>query len=193
MEHKKTLGEKITGKDRELIPNFAFRIMTAFMNFTDFIAGSSAKNFKSLELKAGQTVIDYGCGPARYIRNASELVGETGKVIAVDIHPLAVKKVNAKIEKYKLKNVEAVLAEGYNTPIKNEIADVVYALDMFHMIQEPKLFLTELCRLIKSEGVIIIEDGHQARIETKKKIENSGLLTIIEETKTHVKCKKINL
>jgi ubiquinone/menaquinone biosynthesis C-methylase UbiE len=185
------LKDKLSGKEREAIPNVAFRIMTVMMYVIDLLAKYSAKNFKTLELKMGQIVIDYGCGPARYIKKASNAVGEKGKVIAVDIHPLAIKNVNAKIKKFKLKNVEAVLAKGYNTSIDGETADVVYALDMFHMISQPKDFLMELCRLAKNDGIIIIEDGHQPREETIRKIDESGVLKIIQETMSHVKCKKL--
>ncbi|MBI9068180.1 MAG: class I SAM-dependent methyltransferase [Salinivirgaceae bacterium] len=190
MKNSKKLKDTLSGKNREEMPNIAFQIMTALMKLMDVLGNYSSKNFKTLDLKPGQTVIDYGCGPARYIRNASNTVGELGKVIAVDIHPLAIKKVKEKITKFKLINVEAVLAEGYNTPIADETADVVYALDMFHMIKQPKEFLIELSRLLKKEGKIIIEDGHQTRSETIQKIENSGVLNIINETKYNVECMK---
>ncbi|MBW1836332.1 MAG: methyltransferase domain-containing protein [Deltaproteobacteria bacterium] len=191
MKNRKTLGDILSGKNREIIPNIAFHIMTAMMKLMDFFGKHSSKNFKTLDLKPGQTVIDYGCGPARYIQNASNTVGESGKVIAVDIHPLAIKKIQKKIDKYKLTNVETVLAEGYHTTIDSETADVIYALDMFHMIKQPKKLLVELSRLLKRDGTLIIEDGHQSRSETIQKIEKAGVLKILQETKFHVKCKKI--
>ena len=191
MESIKKTREVLSGKGREEMPNLAFRSMTAVMKMIDFFSNYSGKNIKILNLKPGQTVIDYGCGPARYIRNASKIVGETGKVIATDIHPLAIKKVKEKIEKYKLSNVEAVLATGYQTGITSACADVVYALDMFHMIEQPNELLIELVRLAKTDGRIIIEDGHQPRGETKKKIENSRVLNIVGETKSYVECKKV--
>lgn len=190
VKNNKMLVDSVKGKNIERIPNIAFRIMTFVMTLVDLIENYSSKNFKTLDLKYGQTVIDYGCGPARYIEKASKTVGELGKVIAVDIHPLAIKNVKARIKKYQLKNVEAVLASGYTTTIDSKIADIVYALDMFHMIQQPDELLKELTRLIKDNGIIIIEDGHQSRNETKQKIENAGILNIIEETKSHMKCKK---
>ena len=190
VKNNKMLVDSVKGKKIERIPNIAFRIMTFVMTLVDLIENYSSKNFKTLDLKYGQTVIDYGCGPARYIEKASKTVGELGKVIAVDIHPLAIKNVKARIKKYQLKNVEAVLASGYTTTIDSKIADIVYALDMFHMIQQPDELLKELTRLIKDNGIIIIEDGHQSRNETKQKIENAGILNIIEETKSHMKCKK---
>ena len=191
MENKKTLGNFLSGKNREAIPNIAFHVMTFIMKLMDILGNQSSKNFKTLGLNPGEIVIDYGCGPARYIQIASKTVGQSGKVIAVDIHPLAIKKVKEKIEKYKLSNVEAVLAEKYKTPINTSTADVVYALDTFHMIEQPNEFLIELGRLVKSDGTIIIEDGHQPRSETIQKIEKSGFIKIIEETKSHVKCQKI--
>jgi ubiquinone/menaquinone biosynthesis C-methylase UbiE len=156
----------------------------------DVFAKRSSKNFETLDLKPGQTVIDYGCGPARYIADASNAVGESGRVIAVDIHPLAISKVKAKIAKHQLTNVEAVLGEAYPTPIASETADVIYALDMFHMVEQPKDFLSELSRLLKRDGTVIIEDGHQSRSETVQKIEEAGVLNIIQETEFHIKCKK---
>ena len=192
MMERKTISNLLSGKNRESIPNIAFNAMTLFMKLMDIFGQYSRKNFETLGLKHGQTVIDYGCGPARYIEFASHAVGKTGRVIAVDIHPLAIAKVKGKIEKQDLSNVVAVLSEKYTTSISDEIADIVYALDMFHMIERPNEFLKELSRLAKKDGTIIIEDGHQLRTDTIQKIEKSGLLKIVQETKSHVKCQRLH-
>jgi len=188
---RNTMGDFLSGKNRESIPNFAFKAMTLVMKLMDMFGQYSRKNFETLGLKPGQTVIDYGCGPARYIEFASNAVGKEGRVIAVDVHPLAIAKVKGKIEKLNLSNVEAILAEKYSTSISAEIADIVYALDMFHMIAQPNEFLKELSRLAKRDGTIIIEDGHQPRTDTIQKIEKSGFFKIVQETKSHVKCQKL--
>ena len=111
MKNRKKHGDIVLGKNREITPNIAFHIMTTTMKLMDFLGKYSSKNFKTLDLKSGQTVIDYGCGPARYITNASNAVGESGKVIAVDIHPLAIKKVKAKIVKYKFFHINVSYLE----------------------------------------------------------------------------------
>ena len=188
MEKSNKVESLMTGKGREKIPNIAFRGMAFIMKLMDLFTNYSGKNIRALDIKPGQTVIDYGCGPARYIKDASMMVGPSGKVIATDIHPLAIKTVNDKIKKFKLSNVNATLATGYKTDIESEIADVVYALDMFHMIEQPKELLTELSRLVKMDGRVIIEDGHQPRSETKMKIEDSKILRIVKETKSFVEC-----
>ncbi|MBI9068263.1 MAG: class I SAM-dependent methyltransferase [Salinivirgaceae bacterium] len=184
------LHEKIMGKNRENIPNWAFRLMTFIMKMMDIIANYSNRNFERLGIKKGQTVVDYGCGPARYIENISKAIGRDGMLYAADIHPLAINKVREKIVKFNLCNVDTVFLKGYPCSIPANIANVVLALDMFHMVEDTKSLLKEFNRIVKPDGMVIIEDGHQARDETKKKILDSGYFIIEAENNNHVRCKK---
>ncbi len=188
MKTEQNNNSALFGSGREHIPNPIFRMMTLAMKTMDTLGNYSNKNFKRLELKKNQVVVDYGCGPARYVENASNTVGPNGKVFAVDIHPMAIEHVEKIIRKNNLQNVEAVLADGYSTSIPDKTADVVYALDMFHMIEHPTELLKELKRLVKPNGKILIEDGHQPRGKTIQKIEQAGILTIKDQNKFHVVC-----
>ncbi|MBW1709117.1 MAG: class I SAM-dependent methyltransferase [Deltaproteobacteria bacterium] len=181
------LKKYFCGREIDRMPDIAFKMMSFLFKIMD-IFYPFEKRIAGLGLKEGFTVVDYGCGPGRYIDKVSRLVGETGKVYAVDIHELAISSVKKKIEKYDLKNVEPVLVDGYSCDIEDNAADVIYALDMFHMIKEPVLFLKELRRIVKKDGFLIIDDGHQARKNTKVKLTGSDLWTIAEETKDHLKC-----
>ena len=58
---KNTIGGFFSGKNRESIPNLAFKVMTLIMKLMDVFGQYSCKNFKTLGLRPGQTVIDYGC------------------------------------------------------------------------------------------------------------------------------------
>ena len=100
---------------------------------------------------------------------------------------MAIRNVKRKIDKYGLSNVEAIQADGYTCAIPNRIADVVYALDMFHMIEQPhRTNSPNWHALFMYHGIIVIEDGHQPRAKTLEKINNSGLLCICRENKYHV-------
>ncbi|KPL13053.1 methyltransferase type 11, partial [candidate division WOR_3 bacterium SM1_77] len=46
----------------------------------------------------------------------------------------------------------------------------------------------ELHRMIKRDGTLILDDGHQKRDLTKRQIDESRLWKIIEEKKDHLKC-----
>lgn len=182
-------SDKILGNNRENIPNWAFKLMSLVMKIMD-VLGYHDKNFKTFNIEKGQTVIDYGCGPARYTLRIAKVLGTEGKLIATDIHPLAIKKVEQKIRKHKLVNTEAILSKGYSCPVKDSIADRLLVLDMFHMIQDTEALLKEFARIVKSKGEVLIEDGHQARETTKEKILASGYFKIISENKGHVRCMK---
>jgi ubiquinone/menaquinone biosynthesis C-methylase UbiE len=66
---------------------------------------------------------------------------------------------------------------------------MVCAIDMFFGIKNPKVFLGERKRIVKKDGILIIDDGHQSRRETKRKIEEVGQWIIVEETMDHLVCK----
>jgi len=170
--------------------NISFRIMSFLFKIYDLFHDPE-KRTSSFDIKKGETIIDYGCGPGRYTRKLSELVGEKGKVYCVDVQKLAIDAINKKIVRYNLKNVIPVLANDNSNSLKSNIADKILVLDMFHMVKNPSAFLKELHRLLKKDGILIIEDGHQPRKITKKNILDSRLWKIIEENKYHLKCKKL--
>jgi ubiquinone/menaquinone biosynthesis C-methylase UbiE len=116
-------------------------------------------------------------------------ISASGKVYAVDIHELAIEAVERKIAEDGLGNVKPVLASGYDSGLPDHWADVVCAIDMFFGIKNPGDFLSELERIAKPDGMLVIDDGHQSREETRKKILESGNWAIWEETKDHLKCK----
>ena len=180
------LKEYVCGNRMEKMPNVAFQIMSFFFTIRDAFSPVD-KRVDAFGIKEGFTVIDYGCGPGSYLKRASELAGENGRVYAADIHELAIESVRKKIEKHNLKNVVPILVDGYSCDIKDHTADVIYALDMFHMIKDTTPFLEELHRLLKKDGFLIIEDGHQSRNETKSKINDSKVWNIAEEFKKHLK------
>ena len=174
----------------ERMSDFGFRMMVLTFKLVDFFFHSRIdRQIKEFGLGEGLVVVDYGCGPGRYTTRFARIVGQTGQVYAVDIHELAIEAVQKKVARERLQNVVAVLARGYDSTLPDHVADVVCALDMFFAIRQPTEFLAELKRVIKPEGILVIDDGHQPRAETKEKIQASGHWTIVEETRDHVKCK----
>ncbi|MCP4583564.1 MAG: class I SAM-dependent methyltransferase [candidate division Zixibacteria bacterium] len=186
-----TIKDTMTGKEAEKMPNLAFRMMAFIFNLRD-IFFSIDKRLDSFGIKEGFVIVDYGCGTGSFIKRASKLVGADGLVYAVDIHPLSIEAVSKKIIKNGLNNVKPLLADGYSCDISDNDADMIYALDMFHMIKNPSEFLQELHRILKKEGTLIIEYGHQPRAEAKAKIMGTQLWNITEEGLKHTRCQPIH-
>ena len=180
----------IFSNEKGLMPDIHFRAMSITIRAREAIFKSSNRLDK-FGIEKGYTVIDYGCGPGAYVPKAAELVGEKGIVYAADIHPLAIEYVNKIIRQQELSNVKSVLVDEYHCPLPNDMADLIFLLDAFHMIQDPDIFLQEIHRLVKTSGVLFLDDGHQSRRATKQKITHSGLWSITNENKDHIKCAPI--
>lgn len=183
-------GAQMLKMKNDRMPDIAFRIMSFMFKIRDFFS-SVDKILYEFDIHKGDTIIDYGCGPGRYLKMASSLVGEKGRVYAADIHELAINASMERIKKYNLKNISTVQIDKYSCPVEDNTADVIYALDMFHMVSEPENFLAELHRIIKKDGHIIIEDGHQSRKKTRSNIDRTGLWSVVDENKRHLKCNPI--
>jgi len=167
--------------------DLGFKLMVCIYRAADLFYAPE-KRINSFRIEQGITVLDYGCGPGRYLKGLSNAVGKKGKVYAADIHHLALHYSKRRIEKHGLENVELVLVRDYHCDIANNSVDIVCALDMLHQVSEPKMFFEELHRVIRKDGKLILDDGHQKRDLTKREIDESGLWRIIEESKDHLKC-----
>ena len=176
------------GSEIDKMPNVAFRIMTLIFKICNFFKPAS-KCLEEFGIQKGSIVIDYGCGPGMQIKRASELVGNEGLIYAVDIHELAIKSVEKIIAKYNLDNVKTIQTDENRVEISDNTANLIYALDMFHMVKDYKSFLTELNRIGKYDCTLILEDGHQPRVKSKEKVIQSGCWTIEEECKKYMLCK----
>jgi len=177
-----SIQEKAFGGGIDRMPDISFKIMSFIFMLRDLLT-TFDKKLDSFGIKEGDIVVDYGCGPGSYLLRASELAGRSGKVFAADIHELAVKSVEKRVKVNKLKNVQGIQIENYSCPIPDKTADLIYALDMFHMVKEPDRFLKELHRILKKNGRLIIDDGHQTRKQTISKIEKTGIWKIVENRK----------
>lgn len=174
-------------RNHEDLSGIGFTLM-ALMFRVRSIINPPKKLLNEIGINNGMVVVDYGCGPGSYIRDASAMVGAEGRVYAADINKLAVESVQKLMKKYGLTNVVPVKVNGYSSPIDDNAADLIYALDMFHAIGDPDAFLTELHRIVKPGGMLVIDNGHQSRDEAKEKILHSGMWEITEEQEAFMRC-----
>jgi len=142
---------------------------------------SPDKKLDELDINRGDVVVDYGCGPGRYLQKAADLVGSEGKVYATDIHIEALNYSQKVIKVNHLKNVEIILIKDDKSSIPDNQADLIYAIDMFHYVNQPQPFFRELYRIIKKEGHLYLEDGHQSRTNSLTKIAQSNLWQVKSE------------
>ena len=170
------------------MPDFAFRMMSAVMVLEDWLFPRLDKRIAGFGIREGLSVVDYGCGPGRYTVRFSKLVGEGGKVYAVDVQELALAYIQQKMKANGLKNIIPVLADGYQTDIPDHSVDMAFALDMFFGVSDPVALLAELHRIVRHEGVLILDDGHQSREKTLEKLGWSGKWEVMQANREHLRC-----
>ncbi len=163
--------------------DLSFRLMVALFRLLDTFFPYIERRVRGFGLLPGMTVVDYGCGPGRYSLRFAQLVGESGRVFAVDIQPLAVEAVLRLRARHGLPNLEAVLARGYDTGLPSALADRVCAIDMFFSVRDPNAFLAEIDRLLKPDGLLLLDDGHQSRTATLAKLAASGRFEVVGQTR----------
>ena len=182
------LIKALTGYERDKLSDIQFRIMRVALAVRDCFF-SAEKRLLPFALKEGMVVVDFGCGPGSSVESASKFVGVNGKVYAVDVQPLAIQSVEKIIRDKQLDNVVPVLAVDYPIDIADHSVDVIFALDMFHHVKETSAMLKELKRMIKPDGKLFIEGGHQPLNEAKDKILDSGVWLIVNEARRVFECK----
>jgi ubiquinone/menaquinone biosynthesis C-methylase UbiE len=62
---------------------------------------------------------------------------------------------------------------------------------MFSMIENPNDFLNELYKILKKDGILVIDDGYQSRKKIMRKIMDLDIWEIVEERKDCLMCMKV--
>ena len=85
-----------------------------------------------LQLKAGDTVLDLGCGTGANFALLEEEVGPTGRIVGVDLSAAMLIQAKKKIDRAGWKNIELVEADIMEWVIPREAAGVIstFALEM---------------------------------------------------------------
>ena len=164
----------------EPMPDSHFRGMVWLFKLVDIFHNPQEK-IKKIPLKEGLTVVDYGCGPGRYTLPIARLVGDKGKVFALDIQPMAISMVKKKATSKALTNVETILVDSYKTGIEESTIDLVLLIDTFHIVNDKDALLKEIHRIMKQDGILFMDPGHMKLEKAVEIVESSGILTVKEQ------------
>ena len=159
--------------------NLDFRLMSLKYKLRDFFRPRMGI-LREVGIKPGFTILDYGCGPGSYIVPVTELVGKSGKIYALDIHPLAIKSVRSIIAKKRLANAE-IIQSGCKTGFPDNSVDVVLLYDIFHDLDDPNGVLAELHRVLKQEGILSFSDHHLKENEIVSGVTKNDLFKLLRK------------
>lgn len=112
-------------------------------------------------IKPGMTVIDLGCGSGAFTTAVARVVGEQGRVYAVDIQPAMLQQLKRKLlkpENQDIRNIELKEASAYELPFAGESVDLVYMVTVLMEIPDRDKALREIRRVLKPGGTLAVTE-----------------------------------
>lgn len=138
--------------------NVGFRGMALYLKLRERF-GKPRERLASIGLDRGQVVLDYGCGIGSYTLAAAQIVGDEGRVYALDIHPLAIQAVERRAREVKLANI-TIIHSDRETGLSDESVDVVLLYDVLHLVPDKGALLRELHRVLRPDGLLSVLPDH---------------------------------
>jgi ubiquinone/menaquinone biosynthesis C-methylase UbiE len=148
-------------------------------------------------IEPGMTVLEVGPGNGTYTMATARRVGETGRIVTIDIEPKMIERVRRRAELEGVRNIEARVADVYDLPFEEGSFDAIYMIAVLGEIPVPTKAMQELYRVLSPVGTLafseLIFDPDYMRAKTligmartagfrlKKRVGNAVYYTLIFE------------
>ena len=109
-------------------------------------------------IEPGMTVLEIGPGNGTYTLATARRVGNTGKVVTVDIEPKMIERVTHRAKADGITNVDARVANVYALPFDDGTFDVVYMITVIGEIPDPQRAMKEFHRVLSPSGTLVFSE-----------------------------------
>lgn len=111
------------------------------------------------DIRPGEKIADFGCGPGFYSIPLGQKVGQNGKVYAFDIRPEALEATRSKVKLFHLFNVEptrANLEAARGSGIIDYGVDKVLIANILFQADDQNAVIEEALRIIRPGGSLLV-------------------------------------
>jgi ubiquinone/menaquinone biosynthesis C-methylase UbiE len=109
-------------------------------------------------IKPGMTVLEVGPGSGTYTIAAAKRIGETGRLVAIDIEPRIIERVQKRAAQERVTNIEAKVTNIYQLDEEGATFDLCFMITVISEIPEPVRALKEIHRVLKPGGTIAFSE-----------------------------------
>lgn len=110
-------------------------------------------------LKPGDTIIDFGCGIGYFSLPAAEMVGECGKVLAIDISDRMLGELERRAK--GVTNIELIQSDR----IEGVKGDKILLINLLHEVDNPQEFLKNCINSLHPGGSVVVIDWHKREMD----------------------------
>lgn len=110
-------------------------------------------------LAPGMRVLDVGCGPGRIAIPAAERVGPEGEVVALDVQPQMLKKLEERSAASGLTNIRTVLGDAGEAELGEDSFDRALLVTVLGEIPDPAAALRGICAALKPGGILSVTEA----------------------------------
>jgi len=121
---------------------------------------------ESITLKSGQNIADIGSGGGYFSLRFAKIVGEEGKVYAVDASPDFLEFIKNSAKEKGLNNIIPILAIEDRLDLPEKSLDFIFMRSVTHHIPNRVKYFRNLKDFLKSDGKIIIIEYKKGKFYT---------------------------
>jgi len=103
-------------------------------------------------LKAGDKILDFGCGTGLI---CNEIAENVGFIHAIDISTKMIEISENKASERKIRNINFERTTIFDEKFKVGSFDAIIAFNIFHLLEEPQKYFQRVNQLLKPGGLII--------------------------------------
>jgi SAM-dependent methyltransferase len=125
-------------------------------------ADETGQLVRLIGIKPGMTIADIGAGSGYNTVRLAPVVGPKGRIIAQDITPKYLADLAKRVRDLKLDNVTIGLGAPHDPRLPPASADVALLVHMYHEVETPYAFLSNLAPALKPGARIAIVDSDKS-------------------------------
>jgi len=144
-----------------------------------WLKDKAEKVLREVGIRKDQIVLDFGCGSGYYAIPAAKIVGDKGKIYALDKSRFSLYKVAKRAKSEKLTNIQIIKTSNkFKIPLEDDSVNAVLLYDVLHSyyftLSERKELIKEIYRISKSNTLISVYPKHMNFEDIKDEFEKAN-------------------